>query len=562
MDNYLKTFLLHLQDNEFKPDETKTRWTGSVFVEWKDAETGDLQGAKHTIAICLLKGFPYRAPVIYAIDEPTLTTSWHLNPDTPPSLCLWDSERGWQPDFTAHKLLNRAHDWFYHYHTNSWPPNSQLPDLHLYLDPIGIVAIGDEWPPTSEAFSGTFRLWRPKYKNTPYLASCHENKTEPEPRLAETMVLGANLPQIRGVWFRVPQPFVPPNRLDNLLQQIDAVAKAPPGKSYKNCVASVSRKTTDGFPIAIGYPDNQGEERWLFLWGQPPKRKQKRFLWSSVPGISQVEIKSFQTAPAGKEALLKRTAYVSKSLTNCRIILFGVGSLGSSIALLLAKAGVSALRLIDNDHLMPVNVMRHVCGLNHVGATKTKALKSVIRQHNPDCLTDFLPSAWDREQLRDYMSGYDLVIDATGNTNFSRYLNGICVELNQPVLFTATYRKARIGRIVMRLNSDAPCLECYLAHPEEWAETDYPTIPLNPNEGFIEDGCGSVTEEAVALDMEAVANFAARQAIKILNNQHNGANLAMLVNEPLLDADNEIFHTANARFWTNKPHSDCLVCKT
>lgn len=562
MDKPLKTFLLHLRDKGFEPDDAETKWTGNVSVEWKDVETGQLQAAEHTIIIYLLEGFPYRAPIICAKNEPTLNRSWHLSPGDPPSLCLWDSEREWQPDCTAHKLLNRIHDWFYHYHTNTWPPNSQLPDLHLYLNHSDIVVIGEEWQPSPDVIAGQFHLWRSKYNSRPRIASCNGNYNEPEPRLAKAILFGPNPTQIKGAWFRIPEPFVPINKLDELLGQIDVLLGKSPGWAVKNCISAVGQKTTGGFPITIGYPDNSGEERWLFLWVQPPNQKQKRYKWASASRMRQVEVKSFQTAPATKQALLRRSGHINQTLADRNVILFGIGALGSSIALLLAKAGVGKLRFVDNDHLMPVNVMRHVCDLYYVGYPKTKALQDVICRYNPDCLTDFLPATWDGKQLRDYIGDYDLVIDATGNINFSRYLNGICVELNQPVLFAATYRKARVGRIVMRLNSDAPCLECYLAHPEEWSEADYPIIPLNPNEGFIEDGCGSVTEEAVALDVEAVANFATRQAIKILDGQHNGANLAILVNEPLLDADNEIFHTANARFWTNKPYSNCPICRT
>ena len=270
----------------------------------------------------------------------------------------------------------------------------------------------------------------------------------------------------------------------------------------------------------------------------------------------------FQTAPASTKALFRRTAHVSNSLASKSVALFGVGTLGSSIALLLAKAGIGSIRLIDSDHLMPGNVMRHICGLNYVGFSKTNATKWVIRRHNPDCAIGCNEATWDKPTLHGYMQDYDIVIDATGNINFSLYLNKICVELNQPVMFAAAYRRARVGRIILRIDSKSPCLACYLDYREAWSLDEYPIIPANPDESFLEDGCGSVTEEAVALDVEAVANFATRHIVRYLQGNHDGSNLGIIVSEPLPEGDSSYFYSLGQHYWTNKAYANCAICGT
>lgn len=563
MDNYLDSFYLWLQDNKFVPDETKTSWTGIVSVEWENAETGDWQMADHVVTVWLPPSFPYHGPVVLSKDDHPLAASWHLNPGASPSLCLWDSETGWKPDYTAHKLLSRISDWFYCYHTDTWPVDSQVPDLHLYLDKIGTIIIGEDWIPALDIPGGQFRLWRStKFDNTPDIASCNREHSEPESRIADNIILGANPTYIKGTWFRVPQPFVPTNRLDTLLRQIDELVQESSGWSVQKCIEAVGIKVTGkGFPIAIGYPDNQGEERWLFLWSQFPQRRDKRYKWLSPQNLRQIEISSFQTAPANKDALLRRSAYISKSLTSKCVAVFGIGALGGNVALLLAKTGVGKLRLIDSDYLMPGNAMRHVCGLKYVSFRKTIATKFMINQHNPDCHVECYEATWVNRTLHDYMKDCDLVIDVTGNTNFSLYLNQICIEGKQPITFAAAYRRARVGRIIMRLNNKAPCLACYLCSRGSWTENQYPTIPVNPDESFLEDGCGSVTEEAIALDVEAVANFVTRQAIKFLQGRHDGNNLGIIVNEPLPNTSHEILCSPGMYFWTNGAYSGCSVCR-
>lgn len=563
MEDYLENFYLRLQDNEFEPDETKTNWTGRVSIEWENAKNGVEETAEHVITIYLPEGFPYCAPIVLSKDDPPLASSWHLNTGDPPTLCLWDSETGWKPDYTAHKLLNRITDWFYHYHTDTWPANSQVPDLHRYLKKIGTVIIGEDWKPQPDVPSGQLTLWRSKkHTITPSVASCSENRSEPEPRIADNIILGKNPMQLRGAWFRVPEPFVPLNHLSEILSQIDQLTQKPSGWSVKKCIAATGLKATGGgFPIAIGYPDNFEKERWLFLWCKFPEGAGKRYRWSSHQKLRQIEVNSFQTAPASKEAFLRRSAYMSKSLTSKRVVLFGVGALGGSIALLLAKAGVGELRLIDSDDMMPGNVMRHICGLDYVGFQKRTAVKHVINRHNPDCYVECFTATWHEDELKKYIQNSDLVVDATGNTNFSLYLNKLCVELNQPISFVAAYRRAKVGRIVLRLSNEAPCFACYWEHPNDWPDNEYPIIPASPKESFIEDGCGLVTEEAVALDVEAVANFGTRQILRFLQGKEGEGNLGIIVNEPLPDTQSSFLGLTGMYFWANRVNKNCLVCK-
>jgi molybdopterin/thiamine biosynthesis adenylyltransferase len=229
------------------------------------------------------------------------------------------------------------------------------------------------------------------------------------------------------------------------------------------------------------------------------------------------------------------------------------------VALLLAKAGVGEIRLVDDDVLLPGNVARHTCGLKWIGFDKTYAMKKVILEHNPDCEVSCFDSTWGLEELRGYFNGCDVVIDTTANRNFSLYLNQICVESDQPTILAAAYRRAAVGRILIHRGDQDPCLACYSDANKFWSEDQYPTIPLDPDEAFIEDGCGVVTEEAVALDVEAVANLTTRIAIRLMRGQLDGKNIAILVNEPLAGASG-ILGQEGIHWWTNNPLPACRIC--
>lgn len=64
-------------------------------------------------------------------------------------------------------------------------------------------------------------------------------------------------------------------------------------------------------------------------------------------------------------------------------VIIGCGSVGSLVALELARAGVGRFFLIDMDIMSYHNICRHQCGVQDVGKFKTTAIKERILQINP-----------------------------------------------------------------------------------------------------------------------------------------------------------------------------------
>lgn len=73
------------------------------------------------------------------------------------------------------------------------------------------------------------------------------------------------------------------------------------------------------------------------------------------------------------------------SLSQRTVALVGVGTLGSSIAVQLARSGVGKLILIDPDKFNAENLGRHVLGIDDLGRNKAEALKSRIQNDIPTC---------------------------------------------------------------------------------------------------------------------------------------------------------------------------------
>lgn len=101
-------------------------------------------------------------------------------------------------------------------------------------------------------------------------------------------------------------------------------------------------------------------------------------------------------------------------LSQCRVAVFGIGGVGGYAAEALARSGVGALDLYDNDTVTLSNINRQIIATHKtIGLYKVDVMKERILDINPACLVDvhkmfLLPE--NAAQIN--FSEYDYVIDA------------------------------------------------------------------------------------------------------------------------------------------------------
>ncbi len=101
-------------------------------------------------------------------------------------------------------------------------------------------------------------------------------------------------------------------------------------------------------------------------------------------------------------------------LANCRVAVFGVGGVGGYVVEALARSGIGAMDLIDNDKVCLSNINRQIIAtLNTVGEYKVDAAEKRVHEINPECKvktykTFYLPDTQDQFDFREY----DYVVDA------------------------------------------------------------------------------------------------------------------------------------------------------
>ena len=101
-------------------------------------------------------------------------------------------------------------------------------------------------------------------------------------------------------------------------------------------------------------------------------------------------------------------------LRNARIAIFGIGGGGGYTAEALARSGVGALDLIDNDTVSLSNINRQIYALpSTVGRLKTEVAKERIADICPDTEVKIYNTFFMPENSADFdFSQYDYVVDA------------------------------------------------------------------------------------------------------------------------------------------------------
>ena len=172
-------------------------------------------------------------------------------------------------------------------------------------------------------------------------------------------------------------------------------------------------------------------------------------------------------------------------LEDQRITVIGLGSLGSSAVLELAKCGGRDFRLIDFDRLDAANVCRHACGLGDVGRLKVEAVADLIRDRNPTASIETYPldvmGVWD--ETLDLLRGSNLVLVATDYDRPRRLINQMLVDLHLdegvsiPMILAGVYERAFGGEVFRIIPGETACYDCIRMSLEREGIGDEPRSP-------------------------------------------------------------------------------------
>lgn len=192
-----------------------------------------------------------------------------------------------------------------------------------------------------------------------------------------------------------------------------------------------------------------------------------------------------------------------ESLHAGRVLVVGLGGLGSWVAELLARAGVGFLRLVDDELVDLTNIHRQGLYCQR-DATDRRAKADVaaerLRQLNEALEVEPILDRVNRFNLPDLAADVQLIIDGTDNFATRFLINDYCVRERRPWVFAGVVRAE--GQVMAILPGRTPCLRCVLPDP--------PPVCIDPS-------CREVGVLGPAVS--AIASLQALEAMKILGER-------------------------------------------
>lgn len=209
----------------------------------------------------------------------------------------------------------------------------------------------------------------------------------------------------------------------------------------------------------------------------------------------------------------------SSIMMNKEAIILGCGSVGSLVALQLAKSGVGKFLLVDNDIVEYHNLCRHQCGISDVGKYKTDALKERILNINPTAIVTTKNSTVEllSKEVFDQHCHKDesIIIGCADNRAADVYANSIAVMYHIPFLSIGFWERAFAGEIFYYLpDQGMPCYRCALGDGGDLSRREDSNRRFYTNE---EDLSIVNFEPGISVDIDFVTSIGIKLILDIMN---------------------------------------------
>lgn len=464
----LEQFLTEMRDAGFAPDDARRAWTGPLPAELHEL-TSDT-----TMTVVLNDGWPYQPPSVRVAG----LRSWHANEGL---LCLWqsgDNTRDWA---TFGGIRARITHWAADA-KDGFKRFGRALDPHLYWEgrdaTVALIDVDDLL--RRDRQDGHHGIFHVRVSQDLWLVGREKGR-------------GGDV--INGRFFyRSSVPF-PPRNVEDL------AAALTPGQSRR---------------FLKDLDDVQPGCEWLTaLFWEVEEGTVPLVLRASRSGTGGLSVTAVAPAPCGEADLLRRAGPDASVLEGKRVVVFGVGAIGSHLASLLARSGVGGMRLVDADRLWPSGVVRHAADPRTVTLPKPHAMKETLAPKGWTGVEPIAEGSWDPERLAALMDAADLVVESTGFGGFAELVARVAAREDRPLVSVALYRGGAIARVRRQASGDTRLWE----RGEHWR---YPGIPPGTDEeAFVgyEAGCAAPIHNAPPVAVVRAAAAAAAACVDELTGR-------------------------------------------
>lgn len=440
------------------------------FVEKDGGWQGSIShsGGASEVLITLRSRFPFQPPRVVPVDPDAVVWSWHRELDGALCLVTEDDHDGlWWTEADA--FLEHIAGWFEQADAG-WPDDRPDLDLERYFEQskdVNLYLYDD----LAQYRNGFVRFRRDR--NNTMRIGRGTRPAKPSTHSKDRFGYVAELGNVD----------VPPRSWEDISAQID------PG-------VDLDRKIRDHTVAIVVLIYRRGAHDGAITLE----------VWPKIGG--GIEVRRLRSGADTDAAKMARAGLLAPELDRYRVAVVGVGALGSFIAEMLVRSGIRHLTLVDDDVVMPGNLVRHLVGPKMVGLSKVEAVRQhlIMRNEILDADVEVIDEALTSGgKAADLLRSHDLVVNATADFATTALLRVTAESLVMRIVSAAIQNDATSYRIDL-----LPPLDDADPLPPSTSDADRKTPEM------FEAGCGSPISPTSPYTVIEAAAATVRHAIGLL----------------------------------------------
>jgi adenylyltransferase/sulfurtransferase len=175
-----------------------------------------------------------------------------------------------------------------------------------------------------------------------------------------------------------------------------------------------------------------------------------------------------------------------QKINDSKMLIIGMGGLGSPTALYLAAAGVGHIVIADFDQVELSNLQRQIIhSTSDIGDDKVNSAKAKLLELNPNITVTVANEIMHSDNLVFLIKDVDIVLDGTDNFESRFEINKACVECHKPLISAAVIRFEGQISVFKGYEVDQPCYQCLYSEEGNGRESCVENGVLAPVAGLV-----------------------------------------------------------------------------
>ena len=175
-----------------------------------------------------------------------------------------------------------------------------------------------------------------------------------------------------------------------------------------------------------------------------------------------------------------------QKINDSKMLIIGMGGLGSPTALYLTASGVGHIVIADFDQVELSNLQRQIIhSTSDIGDDKVNSAKAKLLELNPNIIVTVANEIMHSDNLASLIKDVDIVLDGTDNFESRFEINKACVECHKPLISAAVIRFEGQISVFKGYEVDQPCYHCLYSEQGDGRESCVENGVLAPVAGLV-----------------------------------------------------------------------------